>query len=76
MSIRQATTHYFLKQFLEYVSDFLRSSKIYIRTQRKFIDRKKTKLFRFRWNWAEEKKLLGIRLQISSLTSWTGVVIL
>ncbi len=23
-------------------------------------------LFRFRWNWDEKKKLLGIRLQISS----------
>ncbi len=28
--------------------------------QRKFIDWKKTKLFHFRWNWAEEKKLRGI----------------
>ncbi len=36
------------------------------REQRKFIDWKKTKLFRFRWKWDEEKKLLGIRLQISS----------
>ncbi len=36
--------------------------------QRKFIDWKKTKLFRFRWNWAEEKKLRGFRLQISSLS--------
>ncbi len=36
--------------------------------QRKFIDWKKTKLFRFRWNWTEEKKLRGIRLQISSFT--------
>ncbi len=36
--------------------------------QRKFIDWKKTKLFRFSWNWAEEKKLRGIRLQISSFT--------
>ncbi len=35
--------------------------------QRKFIDWKKTKLFGFRWNWDEEKKLSGIRLQISSL---------
>ncbi len=35
--------------------------------QRKFIDWKKTKLFGFRWNWDEEKKLCGIRLQISSL---------
>jgi hypothetical protein len=34
--------------------------------QRKFIDWKKTKLFRFRWNWDEEKKFCGIRLQISS----------
>ncbi len=44
--------------------------------QRKFIDWKKTKLFRFRWNWVEEKKLLGIRLQISSFTPKEGVVIL
>ncbi len=36
--------------------------------QRKFIDWKKTKLFRFRWNWVEEKNLRGIRLQISSFT--------
>ncbi len=36
--------------------------------QRKFIDWKKTKLFRFRWNWDKEKKLRGIRLQISSFT--------
>ncbi len=35
-------------------------------TQRKFIDWKKTKLFRFRWIWAEDQKLRGIRLQISS----------
>ncbi len=35
--------------------------------QRKFIDWKKTKLFGFRWNWDEEKKLRGIRLQNSSL---------
>ncbi len=35
-------------------------------TQRKLIDWKKTKPFRFRWNWDEEKKLRGIRLQISS----------
>ncbi len=34
--------------------------------QRKFIDWKKTKLFRFRWNWAEDQKFRGIRLQISS----------
>jgi hypothetical protein len=34
--------------------------------QRKFIDWKKTKLFRLRWNWDEEKKFCGIRLQISS----------
>ncbi len=34
--------------------------------QRKFIDWKKTKLFRFRWNRAEDQKLHGIRLQISS----------
>ncbi len=27
---------------------------------KKFIDWKKTKLFRFRWNWDEEKKLCGI----------------
>ncbi len=44
--------------------------------QRKFIDWKKTKLFRFRWNWDEEKKLRGIRLQISSFTPLEGVVIL
>jgi hypothetical protein len=25
-----------------------------------------TKLYRFRWNWAEENKLRGIRLQSSS----------
>ncbi len=30
------------------------------------MDWKKTKLFRFRLNWIEEKKLRGIRLQISS----------
>jgi hypothetical protein len=36
--------------------------------QRKLIDWKKTKLFGFRWNWDEEKKLRGIRLQISSLS--------
>jgi hypothetical protein len=35
-------------------------------TQRKFIDSKKTKLFYFRWNWDEEIKLRGVRLQISS----------
>ncbi len=34
--------------------------------QRKFIDWKKTKLFRFRWNWADDQNLRGIRLQISS----------
>ncbi len=34
--------------------------------QRKFIDSKKTKLFHFRWNWEEEIKLRGVRLQISS----------
>ncbi len=39
---------------------------VVIKAQRKFIDWKKTKLFRFRWNWDEEKKLRGIRLQISS----------
>jgi hypothetical protein len=44
--------------------------------QRKFIDGKKTKLFRFLWNWAEEKKLRGIRLQISSFSPYEGVVIL
>ncbi len=38
---------------------------IIILSQRKFIDCKKTKLFHFRWNWDEEKKLRGIRLQIS-----------
>jgi hypothetical protein len=32
-----------------------------ISSQRKFIDWKKTKLFRFRWNWDEEKNLRGIR---------------
>jgi hypothetical protein len=36
--------------------------------QRKLIDWKKTKLFGFRWNWDEEKKLRGIRLQIFSLS--------
>ncbi len=35
--------------------------------QRKYIDWKKTKLFGFRWNWDEEIKLRGIRLQSSSL---------
>ncbi len=44
--------------------------------KRKFIDRKKTKLFRFRWNWVEEKTLRGIRRQISSPTPQEGVVIL
>ncbi len=39
--------------------------------QRKFIDWKKTKLFRFRWNWVEEKKLRGIHRQISSLPPHT-----
>ncbi len=28
--------------------------------QRKYIDWKKTKLFGFRWNWDEEKKLRGM----------------
>ncbi len=42
--------------------------------QRKFIDWKKTKLFLFRWNWAEEKKLCGIRLQISSFPLRRGEV--
>jgi hypothetical protein len=36
-------------------------------SQRKFVDRRKTKIFGFRWNWDEEKKLRGIRLQSSSL---------
>ncbi len=36
------------------------------REQRKFIDWKKTKLFRFRWNWDKEKNLRGIQLHISS----------
>ncbi len=40
--------------------------------QRKFIDWKKTKLFRFRWNWDEEEKLCGIRLQISSSPTSVG----
>ncbi len=35
--------------------------------QRKYIDWKKAKLFGFRWNWDEEIKLRGIRLQSSSL---------
>ncbi len=34
-----------------------------ITPQRKFIDWKKTKLFRFRWNWVEEKMFRGIRQQ-------------
>ena len=40
--------------------------------QRRLIDWKKTKLFRFRWNWAEEKKLRGIRLQSSSFPLQEG----
>ncbi len=43
------------------------SHPVHYHFQRKFIDWKKTKLFGFRWNWDEEKKLRGIRLQISSL---------
>ncbi len=34
--------------------------------QRKLIDWNKTKVFRFRWYWVEEKKLRGTRLRIST----------
>ncbi len=47
---------------------FLRFFEEEAQMQRKFIDWKKTKLFRFRWNWVEEKNLRGIRRQISSFT--------
>jgi hypothetical protein len=43
-----------------------------VKIQRKFIDWKKTKFFCFRWNWDEEKKLCGIRLQISSPPTSVG----
>ncbi len=58
-------------------SDPRRSSEAHLRVKRlhipkENIDWKKTKLFRFRWNWVEEKKLRGIRLQISSFTRLEG----
>jgi hypothetical protein len=37
---------------------------------------KEDQAFPFRWNWVKEKKLRGIRLQISSFTALEGVVIL
>ncbi len=37
--------------------------------QRKFIDWRRPSFFCFRWNWDEEIKLRGIRLQCSSLPS-------
>ncbi len=36
----------------------LKYGKFHHRSQRKFIDWKKTKLFRCRWNWVEEKKVV------------------
>jgi hypothetical protein len=52
------TTLCFASKSLVFLRGRERENK-YIESQRKFIDLKKTKLFRFRWIWVEEKKFRG-----------------